>query len=576
MSDAANTGISGDNEGKMLDECYECLNKLMSKTTQQLQEAVMTRDQIVKEMETYISALELDLSKLSVIHVAGTKGKGSTCAFVESILRGQGLKTGLFSSPHLIHINERIQLGGSPCLVKVFHYHFFKVWNTLRASKALKKMPRYFQFLTLVALHAFADPDLHVDVAILETGVGGRLDATNIFEKPVVTGITKIGYDHMNVLGSTLDAIASEKAGILKSGVPAYTCASQEPLAAKTLSKIAGEKKVLGSAIMTCPPLEKIDPLTKCPLELGLAGEHQRENASLALALANTFMKNWLKKASLAPKDAKEYKIGGRDYGRHFDIDRLRKSLKDTRWPGRCQILALPGMKRSKLCIDGAHTKDSCARAAEWFVSVVEAEKELLGDDRASNTNEKHKTLGIGLVYMCGVGRDPAEQLIQIFQRTQAMNIQFNFVYSCPFDWDKYTTKCPDTVRSLCEKHKLPMPPPLPANTGVEGGGSASKGGGSGPQGYVDNSGIWQKTILQTVHAISLKHGRNCAWGSDAKANTTALKYLPSSRATVEAVAEASSSFEKEGGATLTLVTGSLYLAGNVLNAAGFEFGAQT
>ena len=156
-----------------------------------------------------------------MIHVTGTKGKGSTCAFVEAALRQCGFRTGLYTSPHLVEVRERIRINGVPLSRALFAKYHRETETRLLANRDLSSavemptaLPTYFRYLTLMALHAFREE--RTDVAILEVGIGGRYDATNVVERPVVCGITSIGLDHQSVLGHTRDAIADHKGGILK------------------------------------------------------------------------------------------------------------------------------------------------------------------------------------------------------------------------------------------------------------------------------------------------------------------------------------------------------------------------
>ena len=163
-----------------------------------------------------------------MIHVTGTKGKGSTCAFVSSILQHlyPQKKIGLFTSPHLKAVNERIQINSTPIEEDLFARYFWQVWDRLEASAKhrnldIAKKPVYFRYLTLMAWYAFLD--MKVDAAIMEVGVGGEYDGTNIIPRPTCTGVTSLGIDHVTVLGSTLESIAWHKGGIFKKGVSALT-----------------------------------------------------------------------------------------------------------------------------------------------------------------------------------------------------------------------------------------------------------------------------------------------------------------------------------------------------------------
>ncbi|KAG8646573.1 folylpolyglutamate synthase isoform X5 [Manihot esculenta] len=168
-------------------------------------------------MQMYLKILNLEehIPELKIIHVAGTKGKGSTCAFCEAILRECGFRTGLFTSPHLIDVRERFRIDGFDISEDKFLLHFWDCWNQLKehVSDDLP-MPPLFQFLTVLAFKIFVCEK--VDVAIIEVGLGGKRDSTNVIKEPVVCGITPLGMDHTEVLGNTLGCIASHKAGIFK------------------------------------------------------------------------------------------------------------------------------------------------------------------------------------------------------------------------------------------------------------------------------------------------------------------------------------------------------------------------
>ncbi|RXW24644.1 hypothetical protein EST38_g1235 [Candolleomyces aberdarensis] len=204
----------------------------------------------IPEMLEYLGRIGYSpdqLNALNVIHITGTKGKGSTSAFVDSILRHAkpDWKIGLYTSPHLVAVRERIRINGQPISEELFTKYFFEVWdrlqsNTARALESTSLMPGYFRFITLLAFHAFLE--CKVDATILEVGVGGTYDSTNVVPKPVVTGVTALGIDHVGVLGKTLEEIAWQKGGIFKEGVPAHTVSQPEsPL--KVLRNRAQELK---------------------------------------------------------------------------------------------------------------------------------------------------------------------------------------------------------------------------------------------------------------------------------------------------------------------------------------------
>ena len=183
--------------------------------------------QSIPEFQGYLERIHYtpsDLNKLNIIHVAGTKGKGSTSAFCDSILRqtritakdgsSRFIKTGLYTSPHLQEVRERIRIDGSPVSKEMFAKYFFSVWDRLQESDLKNDKPAYFRYLTLMSFHLFLQEG--VDVVILEVGVGGEYDCTNIVPRPVVCGISSLGLDHMSLLGDTIEKIAWHKAGILK------------------------------------------------------------------------------------------------------------------------------------------------------------------------------------------------------------------------------------------------------------------------------------------------------------------------------------------------------------------------
>ncbi|XP_074655770.1 folylpolyglutamate synthase, mitochondrial-like isoform X2 [Tubulanus polymorphus] len=318
-----------------------------------------------------------DIDQLSIIHVSGTKGKGSTCAFSESILRNHGYTTGFYSSPHLIEVRERIRINGRPLSKESFSRYFWDCYNKLIDSKLPEdeKMPSYFRFLTVMAFHVFSQEK--VDVAIIEVGVGGEYDYTNVIRTPVVCGITSLGIDHVPILGDTIEKIAWQKAGIIKSGYPALTVPQPE----NGLDVIAERALEKSSSIKLVPHLSDYNWNGREP-ELGLEGDMQHWNASLAIQLSKT----WLNRHHLGSDERKEF-IDYSDYDaiRGADIvtadtmeitDNIYNGLKNCRWPGRNQIL-----KHDKITyyLDGAHTDRSMSQCAKWFQLVADKEKQSLG-----------------------------------------------------------------------------------------------------------------------------------------------------------------------------------------------------
>lgn len=186
---------------------------------------------------------------IKIIHVAGTNGKGSVCAYLNAMLLAGGKKTGLFTSPHLVRINERFQINGEDVSDEQFLDAFLKVEKAAKEYEAEGEgHPSYFETLFLMGMLIFKEAG--VEYLVMETGLGGRLDATNVVEKPLACIITSISRDHTEYLGDTLEAIAGEKAGIIKAGVPVIYDASQPGPA----SVIAAKAKEMGSPAWPMEP----------------------------------------------------------------------------------------------------------------------------------------------------------------------------------------------------------------------------------------------------------------------------------------------------------------------------------
>lgn len=183
------------------------------------------------------------LDKLSVIHVAGSKGKGSTCTYTDAILREHNIKTGLFTSPHLVSVTERIKLRGSSISKQLFTDYFWEVFDALQFKKDNEyDLPSYFKFLQIMAFYIFAKEN--VDVAIVEVGIGGEYDSTNILRNTEIVGITSLQLEHTQLLGETLSEIAWQKAGIIKENSHVFTM-NQPGVCLKVINERFIEKKVI-------------------------------------------------------------------------------------------------------------------------------------------------------------------------------------------------------------------------------------------------------------------------------------------------------------------------------------------
>ncbi|KAL9880978.1 folylpolyglutamate synthase, mitochondrial isoform X1 [Glossina fuscipes] len=315
-----------------------------------------------------------DLKELSYIHVSGTKGKGSTCALTESILYAYGLKTGFYSSPHLVSVTERIRVNGEPISKEKFTRYFWKIYDKLQDAQDYEHdMPGYFKFLTILAFHVFLEE--RVDVVILEVGIGGELDCTNIVPNTKTVGITSLGLEHTNLLGETLNEIAWQKAGIIKPGSMVYTTVAQEDC----IRIIRDRCKEKGGA-----------DLHKVPdFELYFQDEKDRElkkslnhvillNGSLAIQLAY----DWLRQNR---KDMTERK----EINKAYLTKQVVEGLINCHWPGRCQMIKYLNLN---MYLDGAHTSESMKICGSWFsqsVSYSENPKILIFNitgDRDSTT----------------------------------------------------------------------------------------------------------------------------------------------------------------------------------------------
>lgn len=183
------------------------------------------------------------LDKLSFIHVAGSKGKGSVCTYTEAILREHNIKTGLFTSPHLVSVTERIKLRGKSISQQLFTEYFFEVFDALQTKKDNEyDLPSYFKFLQIMAFYIFVKEN--VDVAIVEVGIGGQYDSTNIIKNTEIVGISALQLEHTQLLGETIDQIAWQKAGIIKKNSHVYTL-QQQPVCMRVINDRFIEKKVI-------------------------------------------------------------------------------------------------------------------------------------------------------------------------------------------------------------------------------------------------------------------------------------------------------------------------------------------
>jgi dihydrofolate synthase/folylpolyglutamate synthase len=276
-----------------------------------------------------LGELKLPGKEQRIIHVAGTNGKGSVCAMVDSICRAQAYRTGLFTSPHLVSYRERIRVNGE----MMSGQEIADGLNAIRLMIAdWEPHPTFFEITTVLALDHFKKRDC--ELVVLETGLGGRLDATNALT-PAVSVLTPIGYDHQAWLGNSLEEIAFEKAGIIKPRIPVVS-AGQEPAAEKVIRARAAECQA---------PLEFVtEPYTAT--SLSLAGAHQKQNASLAIAA--------LRAGGIA-----------------VDESGIERGLSSVQWPARFQRWD------DRIVVDGAHNPAGAEVLAKTW-------REQFGDERAT------------------------------------------------------------------------------------------------------------------------------------------------------------------------------------------------
>ena len=285
--------------------------------------------------------------KLRLIHVAGTNGKGSTCSILTKILIDHGLKVGLYTSPHLKKFNERIQINNCQISDEYIANFFNKNRATINEIKAT-----FFETTTAMAFNYFKDQV--VDYAVIETGLGGRLDSTNVII-PKVCGITSISLDHTEILGDTVEKIAVEKAGIIKEGVPTFTF-EQKPSVLEILRKEADKK----NSNLDITAESEIDVIKSgedgtffnysgLEFELHLIGDHQVKNCVLAINISKKLL------------------------GSSFDISKVKKSVKTIKWPGR-----LEKIKNKNMYYDVAHNVEGISAMIKT-ISNSHADKKVVG-----------------------------------------------------------------------------------------------------------------------------------------------------------------------------------------------------
>ena len=309
-----------------------------------------TRKHTLEHTKLFLKRLGNPAVDRKIVHVAGTNGKGSVCAYLQAILMAEGKRTGFFTSPHLVSVNERIRVNNVQIDDATFLEVFREVLETVQkmVEEGIEH-PSYFEFLFGMGMKAFEKTD--VEYIILETGLGGRLDATNAVEKPAVSIITSISLDHTAILGDTIEKIAGEKAGIIKKDVPLFFDGSNEK--ASAVIRKTAEKQGTSCREVTKNAYEILEVHRKyiafsrrsaydkdVIFKVPICGCYQAMNAELAL-------------------EAAEYLLSGEE----IHIDKWKKALEELKWEGRTELVA------RHITVDGAHNPG----AMEAFVESVKA-----------------------------------------------------------------------------------------------------------------------------------------------------------------------------------------------------------
>ncbi|WP_169713601.1 bifunctional folylpolyglutamate synthase/dihydrofolate synthase [Paludifilum halophilum] len=311
----------------------------------------------LERMEEVLERMGRPERRLKYIHIAGTNGKGSTAAMIASVLNEAGYPTGMFTSPYINHWSERISMDGEPIGEEAFNHWAGQVAAVVEklAEEGMER-PTPFEFWTLVAINYFAREALPWFV-VWETGLGGRLDSTNVVY-PLVSVITSIGHDHMNLLGESLSEIAAEKAGIIKPGVPVLTTCREEAAAQVLKEKaeennsrfyridrdfygqeLPGEKE--GAYFRFSGPFRDIEPVT-----IPLAGSHQVTNGTAALMTLEVL---------------RQY------YATVLDDEDILRGMERTEWPGRLERVS----KQPQILLDGAHNPEAACALARALSSYT-------------------------------------------------------------------------------------------------------------------------------------------------------------------------------------------------------------
>lgn len=303
-------------------------------------------------IKTVLSSFHDPQETFPSVLVAGTNGKGSVCAMLAEILSVHGFKVGLYTSPHLVNVEERIRIGGAAIRSRDFCRLTSLIKNTidgLIAGKKLEAHPTFFEVLTALAFLYFREKN--IDIAVLEVGMGGRFDATNVV-RPQVSVITNVSKDHQEYLGNKLGLIAFEKAGIIKSGVP-VVCGVSSGVAARIIRRRAIEEKaplfdIFGKSGRPVAEKKKDRFVFRFPFggetfefSPGLRGEHQGKNAALAIAAASVLSRVW----------------------KVLDKRKIIRGVEQAKWEGRLEQIS----RNPRIILDGAHNEAGAVVLSQYI-----------------------------------------------------------------------------------------------------------------------------------------------------------------------------------------------------------------
>ena len=339
-----------------------------------------TKKHTLEHTKLFLKRLGNPAVDRKIVHVAGTNGKGSVCAYLQAILMAEGKRTGFFTSPHLVSVNERIRMDNVQIDNKTFLEVFRKVLKTVRRMvEDGIEHPSYFEFLFGMGMTAFAETD--VEYIILETGLGGRLDATNAIEKPALSIITSISLDHTAILGDTIEKIAGEKAGIIKPGVPVFFDGSSKK-AAEVIKAKASElgvscREVTKNAYEIQEVHRKYIAFSRRSaydkdviFQVPMCGCYQAMNAELAL-------------------EASEYLLAGEE----IHMDRWKQVLAQLHWEGRMERIG------AHITVDGAHNPGAMQAFVESVKALDESERGEMILLFSAVSDKKYDEM---IEYLCG------------------------------------------------------------------------------------------------------------------------------------------------------------------------------